>query len=100
GMPVLVSQNFDVQGGVVNGSYGTVKSIRYKTIGAGFRILTACVVTIDESVCDAMEGLEVNDLPILCDSVRIELRMPNTRETMVVERRQVAVVPAFAMTAH
>ncbi|KAG1877561.1 hypothetical protein F4604DRAFT_1580737 [Suillus subluteus] len=30
GMPVMITQNFDVEGGVVNGLTGILKSIRFK----------------------------------------------------------------------
>ncbi|KAI0349328.1 hypothetical protein OH77DRAFT_1378002, partial [Trametes cingulata] len=44
GMPVVVTQNFDVQGGILNGSVGTLTKIWYKTDNiSGNRMLTSCV---------------------------------------------------------
>ncbi|RXW18892.1 hypothetical protein EST38_g6956 [Candolleomyces aberdarensis] len=101
GMPVLVSQNFDVQGGVVNGSRGTVTSVRYKVNNCGHRILTSCVVLIEKSAPDAMPTLGRHEMPILSDNETIKVHHPYDRtKTYTFERRQVPIVPAFAMTAH
>jgi hypothetical protein len=37
GMPVMISQNFDVHGGVVNGCYGSLRSVRYRVDRNGNR---------------------------------------------------------------
>ncbi|KAJ2912290.1 hypothetical protein MD484_g8126, partial [Candolleomyces efflorescens] len=101
GMPVLVSQNFDVEGGVVNGSRGTVISVRYKLDVVGHRILTSCVVLISSSGDNPMPNLESHEMPILSDSESIQITHPYNREKKYTfERRQVPIVPAFAMTAH
>lgn len=102
GMPILVAQNFDVSGGITNGSQGVVKSVRYKLNKRGQRVLTSVVVTIDDSTGDVMPELDEHDIPILCDSVTMVFegrnRSGKTRRTA--QRRQVAIVPAFSMTAH
>ncbi|RXW17503.1 hypothetical protein EST38_g8344 [Candolleomyces aberdarensis] len=100
GMPVLVAQNFDVQGGVVNGSRGVVKSLRYCHDLQGRRVLTSCIVNIPNSTQEVMPGLEAHDMPIIADSVNISLQIPFTHESITIERQQVAIVPAFSMTAH
>ncbi|PBK58131.1 hypothetical protein ARMSODRAFT_842200, partial [Armillaria solidipes] len=46
GMPVMISTNFDVAGGVVNGSVGTLEKIRYKTDDEGRRYALSCVVNL------------------------------------------------------
>jgi hypothetical protein len=48
GMPVVVTENFDVQGGVVNGSTGTLRHIRYRSDDDGKRYLTSCVVELPD----------------------------------------------------
>ena len=44
GMPVAINQNFDVAAGVVNGSYGMLRKIRYFQDREGRRYLKSCVV--------------------------------------------------------
>ncbi|KAF8059270.1 hypothetical protein FPV67DRAFT_1394737, partial [Lyophyllum atratum] len=68
GMPVLVAQNFDVNGGVVNGSRGTIRSIRYTVDARGDRHLQSCVVHIPDATAEHMPGLMQNEMPILADS--------------------------------
>ncbi|KAF8068635.1 hypothetical protein FPV67DRAFT_1414931, partial [Lyophyllum atratum] len=73
GMPVLVSHNFDVDGGIVNGSKGTVRSIRY-TVGAHkSRHVTSCVVHIPASSAEPMAELAPQEMPIVADSVSFSL---------------------------
>lgn len=100
GMPVLVAQNWDVLGGVVNGSRGTVKTIRYKMNSQGRRVLTSVVVTIEGCNSECMTSLNPLEMPILCDSVALEFRRKGSPDKMNCQRKQVAIVPAFAMTAH
>ncbi|KAI0335957.1 hypothetical protein GY45DRAFT_1232398, partial [Cubamyces sp. BRFM 1775] len=70
GMPVIVSQNFDVNGGVVNGSIGILHSVRYTVDGAsGKRHLRSCVVRLKDTVGEALYGLEKGDYPIMEDNV-------------------------------
>lgn len=100
GMPVLVSQNFDVEGGIVNGSPGTVKKIRYYIDDAGDRHLTSCVVNIPSASSQTMPGLPMYDMPILSDVTSLKFQHPYTKRTCAIRRTQVPIVPAFAMTAH
>ncbi|KAJ3845876.1 hypothetical protein EV368DRAFT_3365, partial [Lentinula lateritia] len=46
GMPVIITQNFDVHAGVVNGAQGLLKSIRYKVDEQGRRHAISCVITL------------------------------------------------------
>ncbi|PCH37358.1 hypothetical protein WOLCODRAFT_83835, partial [Wolfiporia cocos MD-104 SS10] len=69
GMRVLVSQNFDVHGGVVNGSVGILKSIRYTLDQNNRRHLKSCIVSIPDATADTMPHLEPGDHVILEDTV-------------------------------
>ncbi|PBK92431.1 hypothetical protein ARMGADRAFT_881659, partial [Armillaria gallica] len=46
GMPIMISSNFDVPGGIVNGSVGTLEKIRYKTDEEGRRYALSCIVKL------------------------------------------------------
>ena len=101
GMPVLVSQNFDVEGGIVNGSYGIVKRIRYTVDENGIRKLTSCVVEVKDSNENTMPYLQAHEVPILKDSIDITFKNRHgSGGGITIRRSQVPIVPAFAMTAH
>ncbi|EDR05732.1 uncharacterized protein LACBIDRAFT_302987 [Laccaria bicolor S238N-H82] len=73
GMPILVAQNFDVQEGIVNGTYGTVKHIRYRTDKTGKRMLISCVVKVEDANEESMPHLMPNEVPVLRDSVNFTI---------------------------
>ena len=101
GMPVLLAQNFDVEDGIVNGSRGIVKRIRYKTDSEGKRFLTSVVVEVPGSNEEAMPHLKPCEVPVLSDSIDVTFQSSrNVHGNVTIKRTQVPVVPAFAMTAH
>lgn len=57
GMPVLVSQNFDVEGRIVNGSHGTVKKIQYYISNNGERRLHSCIIELTDLTSPCMPHL-------------------------------------------
>ncbi|KAI0750597.1 hypothetical protein BC629DRAFT_1268657, partial [Irpex lacteus] len=67
GMKVIVSQNFDVTAGIVNGSIGVLKRIRYRLNDKGERVLTSCVVSLEDEEPN-IPGMAANDAPILADT--------------------------------
>ncbi|KAJ7207622.1 hypothetical protein GGX14DRAFT_311394, partial [Mycena pura] len=69
GMPVMVTQNFDVQNGIVNGSTGIVKRIRYTVNESGERFIQSCVVYIPDMTGPALPNLPPKHAAILADKV-------------------------------
>ena len=107
GMPVMIAQNFDVQGGVVNGSQGILKKIRYTYDNVGNRILHSCIVELPQPENNQsptpqrpMQHLPPNHIPILPDTTDMTFVHPFSRKQCLIERTQVPILPAFAMTAH
>jgi len=100
GMPILVSQNFDVEGGVVNGSKGTITQIRYHIDEENHRYLNSVVIHIPDSSDEKMGLLPPHHLPILPDSTDIVFEHPYSNQKCHIQRTQVPILPAFAMTAH
>jgi hypothetical protein len=100
GMPVAVNQNFDVAAGVVNGSHGILKRIRYYMNDQGLRILKSCVVEISGSDDVAMPGLAPHHFPILPDVVDLRFENPASHKRCTIKRLQVPIEPGFAMTVH
>lgn len=101
GMPVIVSQNFDVNGGIVNGSMGLLTKIRYSTNQeTGKRYLRSCVVKLQNISSDRMLGLADDEFPVMEDTISIPLTHPHTCESCSIRRTQVPIQPAFVLTAH
>ncbi|KAI0708649.1 hypothetical protein C8Q76DRAFT_601509, partial [Earliella scabrosa] len=69
GMPVIVSQNFDVHGGIVNGSIGQLKKVRYRLDrDTGDRYLRSCVISLPGVETAPMKDLTPGDFPIMEDT--------------------------------
>ncbi|KAF9053997.1 hypothetical protein BDP27DRAFT_1141204, partial [Rhodocollybia butyracea] len=73
GMPVMITQNFDVESGVVNGCQGTLSKIRYRVDAYGNRHAISCVVraptTTSNELLPFMET--EHDVAVLEDSVKL-----------------------------
>ncbi|KAI0717166.1 hypothetical protein C8Q76DRAFT_573189, partial [Earliella scabrosa] len=70
GMPVIVSHNFDVHSGVVNGSIGRLKKVRYQVDQeTGERYLRSCIVHLPNIHASPLSQLETGDFPIMEDNV-------------------------------
>ena len=101
GMPVIISQNFDVAGGVVNGSIGTLAKIRYTTDkSTDRRHLVSCVIRLPDTTAPGMSGLEDKQFPVLQDTVKMSFKHPYTGKQLTVSRTQVPVQPAFSLTVY
>ncbi len=70
GMPVMITQNFDVEGGVVNGATGTLEQIRYRLDEDGRRIALSCVVNVPLMTLSPLTGLKKCQAVTLQDPVR------------------------------
>ena len=100
GMRVLVCQNFDVQGGIVNGSIGILRRIRYTIDDEGRRRLTSCVVHLDDTEGEVLPYLGPHEVPILSDNADLVFTHPYSKASMTIQRTQVPILPAYSMTAH
>ncbi|KAJ4477602.1 hypothetical protein C8R41DRAFT_706067, partial [Lentinula lateritia] len=71
GMPVMITQNFDVEAGIVNGCQGTLKSIRYRTDSKGRRHAISCVVRTENTTSSTPLPLidNNNDFVVLEDKI-------------------------------
>lgn len=98
GMPVIISENFDVSGGIVNGSEGILKSVRYKLDDRGRRIATSAIVTVTKSSGDTLPGLPPYDVVVLPQSCYFTIKHPESRGEVTYKRRQLPLQPAFALT--
>ncbi|KAI0059113.1 hypothetical protein BV25DRAFT_1789584, partial [Artomyces pyxidatus] len=68
GMPVTISQNFDVQGGVVNGSIGTLKSVRFRVDDQGIRHAVSAVIHVADTSPEPLPELPAHHVVALEDT--------------------------------
>lgn len=79
GMPVIISQNYDVNGGIVNGSIGVLKRIRYfEDPITHKRYLKSCVVLLQDATSAPLLGLEEGEFPVLQDTVSMTFTHPHS----------------------
>lgn len=100
GMPVMITQNFCVPDGVVNGCSGILKRIRYKVDQQGKRYATSCVVHAQDTSGNRLHQLPEKHVVSIRDTVDLHFVDPYSQKKMKISRTQVPIVPAFAMTAH
>jgi len=100
GMPVIISQNFDVQSGIVNGCTGTLKKIRYKIDANGKRHATSCVIHAPLTSKDCLPHLTEHQAAVLEDTTDMRFINPFSHKKCTIKRTQVPILPAFAITAH
>ncbi|KAJ7200365.1 hypothetical protein GGX14DRAFT_372376, partial [Mycena pura] len=69
GMPVMITQNFDVQHGIVNGTTGFVKQIRYTINEVGERCIQSCIVHVPDMTGPPLPNLPPKHAAVLADTV-------------------------------
>ncbi|KAJ7779032.1 hypothetical protein B0H16DRAFT_1300384, partial [Mycena metata] len=74
GMPVMISQNFDVEGGVVNGCTGTLISVRFRPGPDGRRYPLSCVIEAPNTTPGIIPDLPVHHVVSLKDTVQIKFK--------------------------
>jgi ATP-dependent exoDNAse (exonuclease V) alpha subunit len=99
-MPFMITQNYDVQGGIVNGTMGIVKEIRYSINELGERCAKSCVVYVPDMVGPALPNLPPKHAAALAETVDMTFKHSDSHRKCVIRRTQLPLVPAFAMTAH
>ncbi|KZV80407.1 hypothetical protein EXIGLDRAFT_630237, partial [Exidia glandulosa HHB12029] len=71
GMPVIITQNYDVEGGIVNGSRGILRKVRYYTGQDGMRRATSCIVEIPSSSGARFCELGTGQFPVLQETADV-----------------------------
>ena len=101
GMPVIVSQNFDIKEGLVNGSFGYLRDYRFQTDEDEVRTLTSCIVELPDSTINPLPHLPPQHVPIISDTVEMRsIIHPISGRSCTMKRFQVPLAPGFAITAH
>ncbi|KAF4617233.1 hypothetical protein D9613_005788 [Agrocybe pediades] len=100
GMPVMLTQNFDVSNGVVNGCTGILKSINYQLNERGERQATSCIVRSDSYTGPTMLNLIRGEFAVLAEEVDISFIHPYSKNRAKLKMTQLPLVPAFSLTVH
>lgn len=98
GMPVIIGHNYDVHGGIVNGSEGILKSVRYRIDEEGRRRATSCIVTVASASDDPLPHLPSCDVVVLEEDIRFTVPHPETGAQWSFVRKQLPILPAFSFT--
>ncbi len=69
GMPVMISQNFNVDAGIVNGCIGTLEKVRYWTDSNGRQHATSCEIIAPETTGEDLPNLSHRHVVALQDTV-------------------------------
>lgn len=96
----MVTTNFNVEGGIVNGCAGTLVSIRYWVNDVGERHALSCVIRSNTFGGDALPTLQEHEAVTIADEKPIQFVHPASGKKCTIKRFQLPVLPAFAMTAH
>jgi len=100
GMPIIVGHNFDVEGGIVNGCQGILKSVRYTVDDDRNRHARSCIIHSLDTTCDNLPQLQSGELVALENTVKLRFSHPYSHKQCKISRTQVPVLPAFAITTH
>jgi len=98
GMPVIIGENYDVNGGIVNGSEGILKSVRYMVDKEGRRHATSAVVTVTKSSGQQLPNLPPYDVVVLQETISFTIKHPESGRAITFKRKQLPLLPAFALT--
>ncbi|KAJ3559970.1 hypothetical protein NM688_g18 [Phlebia brevispora] len=100
GMKVIISKNFDLEGGVLNGSIRILRKIRFKLNEYGERQLVSCVVYLPDSSTPDIAGLHAKEVPVLEETKEWKILDKYSKKMLKLSRTQVAIQPAYAFTCH
>lgn len=100
GMPIVLSSNYDVENGAVNGTMGVVKQIRYYVNDTGKKVAKACIIKCGEYSGDVLPHLQQRELAVLPDNVKVTFMHPHSGKKITISRNQLPLAAAFAITAH
>jgi DNA replication protein DnaC len=100
GMPVMITQNYDVQNGIVNGRVGILEKISYTIDEDGYRHARSCVIRTQDQSGPPLSHLLPGEIVILQDDVPLTFVHPHSHLRSSFRRTQLPLSPAFALTGH
>ena len=98
GMPVIFTYNYDVAGGIVNGTEGTVKQVNYRIAADGKRYAKSCIIIVNDVSCPTLPNLQPREVVALMETVTFTIQNPVTKANITITCKQLPILSAFAMT--
>jgi len=100
GMPIVVTENFDVVGDIVNGSTGVLRKVRYQ-IDDDKRYLTSCIIELADAKADVLPNLLLKHIAILPNEVEMKaFQHLISGRSQTLHQFQVPLDATFAITTH
>ena len=100
GMPVMITQNYDVENGIVNGCIGTLQRVNYTIDNEGHRYAHSCIIVADKACGPALPHLKEHEVVVLAEQTSFTFTHPHSHLRSSFHRTQLPITPAFALTAH
>lgn len=98
GMPVIIGENYDINGGIVNGSNGFLKSVQFQEDDDGTCFATSAIVLVPDCSDDHLPHLDCHEVAILAETVDIHKKNPSDGKMVKWKRQQLPLQPGFAIT--
>ena len=82
GMPVMITTNIDLMGGIVNGMLATIRAIDFSILPNGDRVLNHCIVHIPSARAPPMNALADHEYPILPDTITVRYQGSRSKQSL------------------
>jgi len=96
----MITQNYDVENGIVNGCVGMLEKVNYTTDDEGHRHAHSCVIRAEKPTGPPLPHLQEHQIPVLTDETMLTFTHPHSHLRSSFQRNQLPITPAFAFTAH
>ena len=90
GMPVVITENFNVAGGVVNGNTSILCHVHYCLGDDGKRYLTSCVIELPDFTGGALPHLPPQHVPVIVEQAVVYSTLPQEYSTLTFRGEGVA----------
>ncbi len=100
GMPVMITQNYDISNGIVNGCIGTLEKVNFTVDSESHRHAHSCVIFAEDTTGTCLPHLQKFEVVALEDETLIAFTHPHSNKKCTFKRTQLPITPAFALTAH
>jgi len=71
GMPVMITQNYDVENGIVNGCIGTLERVNYTINNEGHRHAHSCIIYVEKTSGSCLPHLKEHEVVVLADETAL-----------------------------
>jgi len=84
----MISQNYDVEHGIVNGCVGTLQKVNYTINSEGYRHARSCVILAERISGPVLPHLKDHEIAILADETTLTFTHPHSHVRSSFQRSQ------------